>query len=69
MEDIKRNLDGIWFMIKRNGEQDNVCFSDLTQEEQENVMRNRDADWLKSLCIQLARTIRRIGNELDIVAE
>ena len=32
-------------------------------------MENRDVDWLKSMCIQLGKTIRRIGDELDIVCE
>ena len=50
-----------------NGE--NACFSDLTQKEMERVMENRDIDWLKSMCIQLGKTIRRIGDELDIMCE
>lgn len=69
MEEVKRNLDGIYFRINRNVEWNNVCFSDLTQDEKEYVMKNRDIDWLKSMCIQLARTIRKIGDEFDIVAE
>lgn len=69
MEDNKRNLDGIYFRIKRNGKWDNVCFSDLTQDEREEVMKNKDVDWLKSMCIQLARTIRKIGDEFDLIVE
>ncbi len=66
---IKRNLDGIYFRVKRDEKWDNVCFSDLTQDEMENVMKNRDIDWLKSMCIQLGKTIRNIGDQLDIVCE
>ena len=33
----------------------NACFSDLTQEEMERVMENRDVDWLKSMCILLGK--------------
>lgn len=69
MEDNKRNLDGIYFRIKRNGKWDNVCFSDLTQDEREEVMKNKDVDWLKSMCIQLTRTIRKIGDEFDLIVE
>ena len=65
----KRNLDGIYFRVCRNEKWDNVCFSDLTQEEMENVMKNRDTDWLKSLCIQLGRRIRGIGDDLDIICD
>ena len=66
---MDRNLDGIYFRVQRNGKWENACFSDLTQEEMERVMKNRDVDWLKSMCIQLGKTIRRIGDELDIVYE
>jgi len=61
----KRNLDGIYFRIYRDDKWDNICFSDLTHEE----MENRDTDWPKSLCIQLGRRIRNIGDEFDIVCE
>ena len=66
---MDRNLDGIYFRIQRGGECENVCFSDLSQEEMEIVMENKDIDWIKSMCIQLGKTIRRIGDELDIVCE
>ena len=66
---MDRNLDGIYFRVQRDGKWGNACFSDLSQEEMERVMENRDVDWLKSMCIQLGKTIRRIGDELDIVCE
>ena len=31
----KRNLDGIYFRVQRDGKWGNTCFSDLTQEEME----------------------------------
>ena len=66
---MNRNLDGIYFRVKRDGKWDNVCFSDMTQEEMEQVMENRDIDWLKSMCIQLGKTIRNMGDQLDIACE
>lgn len=66
---MNRNLDGIYFRVKRDEKWDNVCFSDMTQDEMENVMNNRDIDWLKSMCVQLGRAIRNIGDQLDIVCE
>lgn len=65
----KRNLDGVYFTVYRDEKLDNVCFSDLTHEEMEHVMENRDIDWLKSLCIQLGRRIRNIGDALDIACD
>lgn len=66
---VQRNLDGIYFRVKRDEKWDDVCFSDLTHEEMEQVMKGRDVDWLKSLCIQLGRRIRSIGDEFGIVCE
>ena len=66
---MDRNLDGIYFRVQRDGKWGNACFSDLSQEEMERVMKNRDGDWLKSMCIDLGKRIGRIGDELDIVRE
>lgn len=65
----KRNLDGVYFRVERDGKWDNVCFSDMTKEERNRVMENRDSEWLKSMCQILADTIADIGEQLDIVRE
>lgn len=64
---IKRNLDGVYFRIKRGDKWENLCFSDLTTEEQDNVMEGRPDTWLKSMCKILADTIYTIGDQLDIM--
>ena len=66
---MDRNLDGIYFRIQRDEKWENACFWYLRHEVMERVMDNRDVYWLKSMCIQLGKTIRRIGDELDIVCE
>ena len=63
---VKRNLDGCYFRVERNGKWQSVCFSDLTAEEREKMMAERNAEWLASLCNHLADKLRRIGDELDI---
>lgn len=63
---MNRDLDGIYFRVKRDGKWDNVCFSDLTDEEMDAVLEGRDVEWLKSVCKILGRTIKRIGDEFDI---
>lgn len=65
----KRNLDGVYFRVQRDGKWDNVCFSDLTDEEKMKVMNDRNIEWFKSMCIILGNTIRKIGDEFDIVAD
>ena len=66
---IKRNLDGVYFRIKRDGLWQNICFSDLTEKEMEEVMKDRSEEWLRSLCKILGKTIRNIGDQLDIAME
>lgn len=65
----KRNLDGVYFRVQRDGKWDNVCFSDLTDEEKMKAMNDRNIEWFKSMCIILGNTIRKIGDEFDIVAD
>lgn len=64
----KRNLDGVYFRIQRNGKWDNVCFTDLIEPERISIMENRDIDWVKSLCLILAHKLRQIGDQFDLVA-
>lgn len=66
---MKRNLDGVYFRVKRGERYENVCFSDMTTEERDSVLVDRSLEWWKSLAYILGDVIRRIGDELDIVAE
>lgn len=64
---MNRNLDGVYFRIKRDEIYESICFSDLTEEEQNEVLKGKTKGWLKSLCKELARTIKDIGDCIDIV--
>lgn len=64
---VNRDLDGIYFRVKRGKRWESVCFSDLTDEEMDKVLEGHTADWLKSTCKILGKTIRDIGDELEIV--
>lgn len=63
---MDRKLDGIYFRIKRNNKWGNCCFSDLTEDEMNQILENRSIEWLKSMCIILGKRIREIGDELDL---
>lgn len=64
-----RDLDRVFFRIhEQDDTYDNVCFSDLTEDEQDEMLENRSVDWLKSMCKHLANTIRTIGDQFDLVA-
>lgn len=64
-----RNLDGVYFRIKRDGFWQNICFSDLTEEEMDEVMKDRPIEWFQRMCKILGKTIRDIGDQFDIAAE
>lgn len=64
---MNRNLDGAYFRVERNGKWESICFTDLTMEERNKVMeKNKDVQWLMSMCKYLADTIREIGDALNI---
>lgn len=66
---MNRNLDGVYFRVKRDGEWKNICFSDLTEEEMDQMLSNRPEGWLRDMCKILGKTIRSIGDQLDLVRE
>ena len=63
----KRELDGAYFRVERNGKWESVCFTDLTSDERDEVCEGRTAEWLKSMVDVLADKVREIGDQFDIV--
>ena len=66
---MNRNLDGIYFRVKRNAKYENVCFSDLTKEEREEICKDRPAGWYKSIAYHLADRLKAVGDTFDIVSQ
>lgn len=66
---MNRDLDGLYFRVERDGKWRNICFSDLTQKERYEVMKDKDEAWLKSTCNYLADRVRQLGDNFDIVGE
>lgn len=66
---VKRDLDGIYLRIKRDGKYQAVCLSDMTKEELEENLNPERGEWLKGAVIHLALTLHEIGNLFDIVGE
>lgn len=63
----KRELDGVYFRVKRGKHWESICFSDLSDEEMDKVLEGHSVEWLKKTCKILGRTIKRIGDELENV--
>ena len=66
---IMRNLDSVYFRIKINDEYKNICWSDLTEEQMRKMLRGRKKDWISELAILIGRTLRKMGDQLDIIAQ
>ena len=68
---VKRELSGIYFRSKNEetGKWDNICFEDMSIEEQDKQMKEKDEEWLRSLAKQLSNTLNHIGDKFDIVVK
>ena len=64
-----RNLDGVYFRVKRNNEYKSVCFSDLTDTEMDEVLKGREDNWLRELCKILGNSLRELGDQFDIICD
>ena len=60
-----RDMDGVYFRVKRNGKYEPVCFSDLTPEEQDQMMTGRSEEWLKALAKHLADCLYAAGEFVE----
>ena len=66
---MNRNLDGVYFRVKRGEKYENICFSDMTEDERGKIMEDKPVEWLKAMCEILASTLRDIGDQFNIEGE
>ena len=62
----RRDLDGVYFRVERDGRWQSVCFTDLTQGERRRVLEGRSAEWCGELALLMALRLREIGDVLDL---
>lgn len=65
---IKHNMDGMYFRVERNGKFENVCLSDMTNEERLKKMDWWNTDNMKSVINFLCETLREIGDTYGFIA-
>ena len=63
----ERNLDGVYYRVKRDGKWCNRCYTDLTDDEQNEFMSRLDEEGLKRLCSFLANTLRNMADQMNII--
>lgn len=66
---IERELCGVYFRVERDGKYENICFTDLTREEQEESLTGKELPFVKSLAYALSDTINEIADAFDITRE
>lgn len=66
---MDRKLDGVFFRVQRNNKWESVCISDMSDEERSEVLKDKDAVFLRRLVDILAMTIHDIGEQLDLKRE
>ena len=57
---MNRNLDGVYFRIKRDDKWQNICFTDLTEEETEEILKDRSDEWIKSMIDILCEVFQNV---------
>lgn len=69
-----RELCGVYFRVERDGKWQNVCFSDMTDEEMEELKRRyaeratpeQQAAYWFSMAMILAKTLHEVGEVFHI---
>lgn len=77
MTKIQRNLDGIYFRVKRNGKYESICYSDMAAEERDEIAEKLDenrtpeeqAAWWRSMANILAERLYDMGEQLGVMCE
>ena len=66
---IQRNIDIAYFRVSRNGVVANICFTDLTESEQQAALQRLNSDELKQLVIKLSKVVSAMGELFNFKME
>ena len=66
---VKRDLDNIYFRVQRGNQSEAVCFTDLTEKEKDEILKDKNEQWLKSMVKELADDLRNVGDQLNLKTE
>ncbi len=73
----QRNLDGVYFRVKRDGRWQTICYSDMEQRERDEIARKKmetstpaeQAQWWRSMADLLADQLYDMGERLGVMCE
>jgi hypothetical protein len=68
---MKRNLSGMFFhgLNPETGQREPYCFEELPRERQQQILDGKNPEFVKSLALQLADTLREVGEQFNIACE
>lgn len=65
----KRELCGIYFRVNRDGKYENICFTDMTEKEQKEILAGKTPEFCENMCLRLAQVVRNLGDMFDVAAK
>lgn len=63
MYPVAKELDGIYYRVKRDNQYVNICLSDLTQEEREEILSKKPIEYLYAIIEVLISKLRELDDE------
>ena len=66
---VQRNLDGVFYRQKRGKKFCSICFTDLTQEEQQEILKEYSPAQLCRMAYLMADVIKKIDEQIDCTDE
>lgn len=67
----RRNLSGVYIFHKFDNEENRepTCFEDCPESKQDELLNSFDPEAIKNLAKHLANTLRKIGDQFDIITQ
>lgn len=65
MYPVAKELDGIYYRVKRDNQYVNICLSDLTQEEREEILSKKPIEYLYAIIEVLVSRLRELDDEIS----
>ena len=65
MYPVAKELDGIYYRVKRDNQYVNICLSDLTQEEREEILIKKPIEYLYAVIEILVSRLRELDDEIS----
>ena len=62
----KRDLDGFYLRVQRNGKWEACCFTDLTEKEQHDWLERLSGAGLQSMVSSFCENIVKMSTEVDL---